>query len=291
MSDCNQVHSSQIDNRSAKVRDKRRKWRLGHGFTLLEVMVALVIAAMALAAISSAHSASVIHSVKVYRMTNAAMLLKGVVLDIEEEYQIEGFPTNDLEGRECDIPKPFDKDFECEYSLQGMQFGEGELSAMSGGALEGMLGGADMGSLMSGGGKSPQAIEQFQQAIDPAMLPALAMIFGPGGEEILQMCSISLSNVMMSVMGISQYFPQVVQKAAEQTRKLSVKITWEEGFRDERSMEVETFIVVIPEDQKELMKALGRAEDAGLLDAPEEGGLGLPGASPAGGRGATGGGR
>ena len=64
------------------------------GFTLLEVMVALAIAALALAAISSSHSSSVIHSVKVYRMTTAAMLLKGVVLDIEEEYQVEGFrPT------------------------------------------------------------------------------------------------------------------------------------------------------------------------------------------------------
>ena len=262
------------------------------GFTLLEVMVALVIAALALTAISSAHSSSVIHSVKVYRMTTAAMLMRGAVLDIEEEYQVEGFPTNDLEGRDCDIPKPFDKDFECEYDLQGMEFGEGELAALSEGAVGGMLGGADMGAIMGGGGKSPQAMEQFQQAIDPSMLPALAMLFGPGGEEILQMCSINLSNVLMSVMGITQYFPQIVQKAAEQTRKLTVRITWEEGFRNERKMEVETFIIVIPQDQQELMKALGRAEDAGLLDDPAEGGGGLfPDTGPGGRGGAGGGGR
>ena len=291
MRSCSQEVCSQS---GSDVAEAERSSNLGgkRGFTLLEVMVALVIAAIALTAISSAHSSSVIHSVKVYRMTTAAMLMRGAVLDIEEEYQVEGFPTNDLEGRDCDIPKPFDKEFECEYDLQGMEFGEGELAALSEGAVGGMLGGADMGAMMGGGGKSPQAMEQFQQAIDPSMLPALAMLFGPGGEEILQMCSINLSNVLMSVMGITQYFPQIVQKAAEQTRKLTVRITWEEGFRNERKMEVETFIIVIPQEQQELMKALGRAEDAGLLDDPAEGGGGLfPDAGPGGRGGAGGGGR
>jgi len=289
--DCSQEVCSQNDSLATEPQAPGRV-RSKRGFTLLEVMVALVIAALALTAISSAHSSSVIHSVKVYRMTTAAMLMRGAVLDIEEEYQVEGFPTNDLEGRDCDIPKPFDKEFECEYDLQGMEFGEGELAALSEGAMGGMLGGADMGAMMGGGAKGPQAMEQFQQAVDPAMLPALAMLFGPGGEEILQMCSINLSNVLMSVMGITQYFPQIVQKAAEQTRKLTVRITWEEGFRNERKMEVETFIIVIPQDQQELMKALGRAEDAGLLDDPAEGGTGLfPGGTggAAGGRGSAGG--
>lgn len=271
-------------------RKQKRVPSSDHGFTLLEVMVALAIAALALAAISSSHSSSVIHSVKVYRMTTAAMLLKGVVLDIEEEYQVEGFPTNDLEGRDCDIPKPFDRDFECEYDLVGMEFGEGELSALAEGAVGGLLGGGDIGAAMSAGGKSAAAIEQFQQSVDPNMLPALAMVFGPGGEEILQMCSINLNNVLMSVMGITQYFPQIVQKAAEQTRKLSVRISWKDGFRENREMKVETFIVVIPQEQQELMKALGKAEDAGLLDAPEDGGGLLP-LGGGGGRGASGGGR
>ena len=116
-------------------------------------MVALAIAALALAAISSSHSSSVIHSVKVYRMTTAAMLLKGVVLDIEEEYQVEGFPTNDLEGRDCDIPKPFDRDFECEYDLVGMEFGEGELSALAEGAVGGLLGGGAAAAMSRGDGR------------------------------------------------------------------------------------------------------------------------------------------
>lgn len=271
----------------------KEKLREARGFTLLEVMIALVIAAVALTAISGSHTSSVIHSVKVYRMTTAAMLMRGIVLDVEEEYQVEGFPSNDVEGRDCDIPKPFNKSFECEYDLQGMEFGEGELAALSEGAVGGFMGGEDPSALMGGGAKAPGAMDEFQAAMDPSMLPGLAMIFGPGGEEILHMCSINLSNVLMSVMGITQYFPQIVQKAAEQTRKLTVRITWEEGFRNDRTFEVETFIVVIPEDQKELMKLMGRAEDAGLLDAPEEGSPLSPfgGAGGGGGRGTTGGGR
>ena len=257
------------------------------GFTLLEVMVALAIAALSLAAISLSNAKAVQNSVKVYRMTSASMLMRGLVLDIEEEYQLDGFPENDQTTRDCDVPRPFDKTFECEYDLERMQFEAGELESLSSAALSGVMGGMDMAGLMGGGARKDPS--QLQSMIDPTMLPALAVLFGPEGDQLLNMCSINLGNVLMSVMGISQFFPKIVEKAAEQTRKLTVRLTWEEGHRLDRELVVETFIVAIPEEQQELMKLLGRAaEDGGDLG----GGLlpGLGGGAGGGRGGAAGGG-
>jgi len=268
--------------------DRRAQITAAHpgGFTLLEVMVALAIGALALAAISLSNAKAVQNSVKVYRMTSASMLMRGIVLDIEEEYQLDGFPENDLTTRDCDVARPFDKTFDCEYDLERMQFEAGELESLSAGALSGVMGGMDMAGLM-GGGSRPDA-SQLQSMVDPAMLPALAVLFGPEGDQLLNMCSINLGNVLMSVMGISQFFPKIVEKAAEQTRKLTVRLTWNEGHRLDRELVVETFIVAIPEEQEELMKLLGRAaEDGGDLGS----GL-LPGGpgGALGGRGGAGGG-
>jgi len=257
---------------------------------LLEVMVALAIGALALAAISLSNAKAVQNSVKVYRMTTAAMLMRGLVLDVEEEYQLDGFPENDLTTRDCDVPRPFDKTFECEYDLERMQFEAGELEALSAGALSGVMGGMDMAGLMGGGAKRDPS--QLQSMIDPTMLPALAVLFGPEGDQLLNMCSINLGNVLMSVMGISQFFPKIVEKAAEQTRKLTIRLTWNQGHRLDRELMVETFIVAIPEEQQELMKLLGRAaeESGDLGEGLLPGGLG-GGASGGRGGSAGGGGR
>ena len=136
--------------------DRRAQITAAHpgGFTLLEVMVALAIGALALAAISLSNAKAVQNSVKVYRMTSASMLMRGIVLDIEEEYQLDGFPENDLTTRDCDVARPFDKTFDCEYDLERMQFEAGELESLFAGALSGVMGGMDMAGLMGGGSGS-----------------------------------------------------------------------------------------------------------------------------------------
>lgn len=258
-------------------------------------MVALAIAAIALAAISSAHSSSVVHSSKVYRMTTAALLMRGIVLDIEEEYQIDGFPENDQEGEDCDVPRPFDRDFTCEYSLEGMEFEEGQLESLASAALGSLTGGQDpsalLGGAAGGGGEGGRGGLGGGLAgmIDPGMLPAFAMLVGPGGDQIMAMCGINLQGLLTSVLGITQFFPQIVQKAAEQTRKLTVTLSWKEGRRANRQLRIQTYIVAIPEEQEELMKAMGRAEKQGLLDAPEGGAVPNPQGGARGGGGGGGG--
>ncbi|NUN16008.1 MAG: prepilin-type N-terminal cleavage/methylation domain-containing protein [Myxococcales bacterium] len=270
------------------------KRRSDRGFTLLEMMVALAIAAIALAAISSAHSSSVVNSSKVYRMTTAALLMRGIVLDIEEEYQIDGFPENDQEGEDCDVPRPFDRDFTCEYSIEGMEFEEGQLESLASAALGSLTGGQDPSSLLGGagggdggrGGAGGGLGGGLAGMIDPSLLPAFAMLMGPNGDQIMAMCGINLQGLLTSVLGITQFFPQIVQKAAEQTRKLTVTLRWKEGRRANRELRIQTYIVAIPEEQEELMKAMGRAEEQGLLDAPD----GRAPANPQGGGRSGGGG-
>jgi hypothetical protein len=123
----------------------------------------------------------------------------------------------------------------------------------------------------------------FENMVGGAALPALAALFGPQGADIQAMCGIDFNKIVTNVMNIATFFPIVVQKAAEVTRKLTVTLSWKEGGRKgERNLTVETFIVAIPEEQQELMKALGRAEDAGLLN--QDGATPAPAANPGGGR-------
>ena len=280
------------------------------GFTLLEVMIAMGILAMALVAIGMTTSSSIIGSAKVYRMTTASLVMRGIVLDIEEEYKTDplGFPENDLEGKDCDVPKPFDDDFDCEYDLEGMKFEEGQLETIASSALAQLTGGQDPMAMIAGarGGKGgqpgagPPGAEAIQGMLDPAMVPALAMLLSPGGEELAAMCNINLAGILMSVVGITQFFPQIVQKASEQTRKLTVRLTWHEGRGSERELMVETFIVAIPEEQEELMKAMGKADEQGLLPGGDaavpqggggignRGGVGLPAGGGIGNRGGGG---
>jgi prepilin-type N-terminal cleavage/methylation domain-containing protein len=263
------------------------------GFTLLEVMIAMGILALAFVAIGTTTSTSIIGSAKVYRMTTAAMLMRGIILDIEEEYTIEGFPTNDLEGKDCEVPDAFEDDFECEYDLEGMLFEEGQLESIAAAAMAEMTGGQDPMAMMAGmkgggargadGAEGLPGAETISSMLDPSAVPALALLLSPGGEELAAMCNINLAGLLMSVMGITQFFPQIVQKASEQTRKLTVRLKWKEGRRHDRELMVETFIVAIPEEQEELMKALGKAEEQGLLDGGQGGVPGQPGAGGAGG--------
>lgn len=257
----------------------------------------MAILALAFVAIGTTTSTSIIGSAKVYRLTTAAMLMRGIVLDIEEEYKIEGFPTNDLEGRDCDVPSPFDDDFECEYDLEGMQFEEGQLESIAQAALGDITGGQDPMAFMQGlkqqqrdgGGVDGQGLpgmEALQSGgFNTGSFAALAMFSTPEGLQLAEMCGVNLVGILQGVLGVTQFFPVIVQKASEQTRKLTVRLTWNEGRRKDRKLEVETYIIVIPEEQEELMKALGRAEEDGLLEG-QPGQPGQPGgAAPGGGQG------
>jgi hypothetical protein len=141
-----------------------------------------------------------------------------------------------------------------------------------------------------GSGQSAAKAEQFGNMFNFASTPALAVFADPALAQIyMNMCGIKLQNLIMSVMGISQFFPQIVKLAANQTRKLTIRMRWKTGMWADRQLEVETYIVVIPQEQRELMRMLNLVNEEG---DEEELPTGFPGAGGApGGAGARGGGR
>ena len=68
------------------------------GFTLLEVMVSLAILAVALVAISNLNGGAVAMHAYGRRATEATLLLRGKMLDLEDDLQKKGFSDFDDES-------------------------------------------------------------------------------------------------------------------------------------------------------------------------------------------------
>ncbi len=232
------------------------------GFSLLEMMIALAIMAGAFAAIAGANNASSVGTVRSYRVVVAAELMRGIVLDIEEEYQVDGFPENDREGQDCDVPAPWDRVFTCTYDLVGLDADADVMSELTNNTFTAALGSLDPSTLAQGGGA--EALEAA--GVNMSGLASLAPLFGPQGAEVLSTCRINLAAIIQSVTGITTFFPEVVRKAAEQTRKLTVRLSYEDTPRTSREIKIETFIVAIPREELERSDQLQKIQDSGVLN-------------------------
>ena len=126
------------------------------GFTLLEVMVALAILAFLMTAISATQGSSLLHGARVYNLSTATQLLDTVILDLEEEYRLEGFPENALEDRDCELPDGFDR-FSCAYDLVGLEMDADSINVMGSEATQNVTDSPLMNALCAGGmgGGSP----------------------------------------------------------------------------------------------------------------------------------------
>ena len=287
------------------------------GFTLLEIMIALGILAFALAVITSASSASSVYGRRVYRSTTAALLLRGTVLDIEEEYRKDGFPTNDVEGRDCELPKPFDRMFDCEYDLIGLNLDESMIQSMTGdaqdvvaasqeslaesGALD-QLSNPDgkkpsrddlaVGGLDDAGGKANQLGDDFAQLAQGGNIMQLLQVImtNPAAGGLLGLCDINVSVLMMSMnLMVGELLPLVLKRAADRTRKIRVRLSWRGSDGETEQLEIETFTTALSEEEAEQMKALLAQQQLQQAAGQGPGGAGAGGgANPLGGRGVGG---
>lgn len=222
------------------------------GFTLLEVMVALVLLAFLMTAVTSANITAQTLGARVYNVTTATQLVDGVVLDIEEEYRLEPWPENSLEERECDLPPGFEG-FECEYDLIGMEVGADNIGSMGEEAMNSINSSPLMASLCGGGpsgiGPSDDPAAALQGLdMQTAALGALAALVDP---NFMQMCGVNLGKMCQNVMAIGSFIPSIIEQAAQATRKLRVRLTWSEGGEADRTLEVETFLTSTPEAESE----------------------------------------
>ena len=80
------------------------------GFSLIEVMVAMGLLASLIVGVAASQGDAMYRAVEVMNLTRATQVIEGVVMNIEEEYRTDGFPTNQVEDRDCSdmLPRGFD---------------------------------------------------------------------------------------------------------------------------------------------------------------------------------------
>jgi prepilin-type N-terminal cleavage/methylation domain-containing protein len=241
-----------------------------HGFTLLEVMVALMILAMSMVAISAVQTTSITNNAYVYRNTTASFLMHYVMTDLDIYYEREGFPTNSITDRSCDLPKDFEDQFECRYDLVRMEIEPDAISALAS---------ASMGNVL---GENAENLNQMADTLKNAgqeganpMDGQLAQIFmfasaffGPEGQALMQMCPVNWDAILTALMGTQMFLPQIVQFASDRVRQLKVTITWKEGFRGTREFAVETFISSLPEEMKKAAEQADQLQNLRDLATP-----------------------
>jgi prepilin-type N-terminal cleavage/methylation domain-containing protein len=278
------------------------------GFSLLEMMVAIAVLAVAMTAIMSAQQASMNATVMIKRGQTAALLMRSIIFDIEEEYRVEGFPENSLEDRDCEVPDDFDKIYECSYSLERFDLEPEQIQALVDQSFGGLMGEGGLGTLQSGSrdglSTTMEGLVGGQTEMGGMDLTGLAFLMpflGPEGEALMSLCNINLGAMLMSFMGVQSFMPQVLQEVSNRTRKLSVTLSWSEGPFGQRDFTITTYITSLPEEQLQQLKEVEDAQEvlegAGVLpgaDGSRGGleGLGGSGILPgAGGGRSTGGGR
>ncbi len=266
------------------------------GFSLLEMMVAIAVLAVAMTAIMSAQQASMSATVMIKRGQTAAMLVRGIVYAIEEEYRIEGFPENSLEDRDCEVPDDFEKIYECRYSLERFDLEPEQMQSLVDQSFGGLMGEGGLENIQSGDrsglSNTMEGLVTGQTqmgGMDLSGLSFLMPFMGPEGEALMSLCNINIRAMMNSFMGVQSFLPMVLQEVSNKTRKLTVTLTWSEGPYGERDFPITTYITSLPEEQLQQLKEMEDAkevlEGAGVLPGADSG---APGAGATGGlRGGT----
>ncbi len=233
------------------------------GFTLLEVLIALMILALALSAISYSNSVAISQVARVTRMTTAAYLMEGVVNDIHAYYVRQGFPANDLEDRPCELPRDFSDTFDCRFDLHQMKLEPDAVQQLVAGGIEQFLGGGQEGASAD---QAPAARPSATPGAQPgqpdlSQLAVLAPLFGPDGEALIRLCNVNLGGILMGMTALVQYLPTIIDQVARQTRKLTVRLSWHDGPRGQRVFQVETFVVSLPEEEVQALREAERARE------------------------------
>lgn len=233
------------------------------GFSLLEVLIALAVLAVVFAAVSGVVTSAGYLMVKAPRFSQAAFMIKGVVLDLEEEYRQDGFPENDLSGRRCELPDHIADGWSCTYDLEKLDIEQQELSEMANQILEQLRGQVgDQGSLL-------QTFAVLQWLFIKGDVP-ISPLCPATPTQFLTMCNIKLAAIEQNIMGMVYFFPTIIKQAADQTRKLRVTITHK--TESVPVLVAETFIISVPEELKGL-------QEEGAVADPTEGATGLPGSA------------
>ena len=177
------------------------------GFTLLEVMVALSILALALVAIAGTNANSFESSNYAKHVTVATLLARSKMIDIEEELRKDGFGSDE---------KTWDGDF-AEEGYPGMRWRavarpvEVDVAQLLGPLLGGEVSSDQL----------PQEMQAFLGAMN-GELPAV----GEEAEKYAEQVGGSELKQLMGGEGIELIFKQVGETLGDSIREISLEIEW-----------------------------------------------------------------
>lgn len=184
-------------------------------FTLLEVMVAVAILAIALTAIFSSQAGAIRVASRARFTTTATLLARCKMAEIEEQMMREGLPAVSATGVDACCEEGEVEGFECEWEISRIVLpDQAALGDEEGGAAGGL---ADLAGAGEPGAESPD------------VAGIMGGMMGGGGD-------------MMSELALSYAFPVIKPQIEEQVRRARVTVRWHEGER-EQSFDVVQFLV------------------------------------------------
>lgn len=238
--------------------------RARHGFTLLEVMIAVVILAVGLASLFTSEAGAVRIAQRARTTTVATLLARCKMAEVEEKIAKEGWPGDRLEGRDECCEEGEHEGYSCEWKVERIKLPDAEEDKED---EEGEKKDGDKGKPK--GGMLDQLAELSKQepgdrlsgitdALSGGRGSKEEKLFGGGSDDGKKSKDEREEESMLDpmasmVMGIA--FPMMKPVIEEGVRRASVLVTWKDGEK-EQTFEVVQFLVseeqiIIPEQDED----------------------------------------
>ena len=223
------------------------------GFTLLEVMISLAILAVGLVAISSLNGGAVAMHAYGRRATQAALLLRGKMLDVEDELQKNGFSdfNDEKHGDFSDDGAP-EYAWSAEILKPDVQLDPAQLLNLVGGGTQGQ---GTQGQATGGAG-----------ALAGMLLGGQSAASIPGGGASAALLAGPLGGMMQTQ---AKTFIETLKKSV---REIRLTVSWPDG-RERRSVSASQIVVILPE-------SVGQAQNTPVPQIPPPGSPGNPRPQP-----------
>jgi general secretion pathway protein I len=221
-----------------------RSARVESGFTLLEVMISLAILAVSLVAISGLTGGAVAMEAYSRRATEATLLLRAKMTDLEDQLHKDGFSDFDDEKRGS-----FEEEGSPGYAWRAeilkpdVQLDPAQLLALLG------MGPGNAGDAASSGNRLSQGLASAASALG---LP------GGGAAGTAGMAGLAGGPMAGMLQGQAQGFIETLKKSVREVR---VTVSWKDG-KDERSVSASQEMVILPE-------SVGKAGEVQAQPAPQ----------------------
>jgi general secretion pathway protein I len=203
--------------------------RAARGFTLLEVMISLAILAVSLVAISDLNGGAVQMHAYARRATEATLLLKGKMLDIEDDLQKNGFSDfNDEKHGDFQDEGASDYTWSAEILKPDVQLDATQLTNLIGG------GSANGGGVGGAAGALAGAIGGGQGGAKPA--GSQNTPGGPTGQALGGPAAGLFGSQMTT-------FLETLKKSVREVR---LAVSWQDG-KERKKVEASQIIVILPE--------------------------------------------